>query len=156
MEAELRSTLLRCSLVCKTFCDPALSALWWRLDNLVPLLRLLSCFVPTKVKRKGRVRQGGDPKDDTLYVLKGELSPKDWARFRQHARRMRVLNFPKIASVTPHIVSQLSKWNDGAPLLPGLKELTWLPAAPTDTAALLVGTERLELLHIVLSCCYKP
>ncbi len=68
MEAELRSTLLRCSLVCKTFCDPDLSALWWRLDNLVPLLRLLSCFVPTKVKRKGRVRQGGDPKDDTLYV----------------------------------------------------------------------------------------
>lgn len=68
MEAELRSTLLRCSLVCRTFCDPALSALWWRLDDLVPLLRLLSCFVPTKVKRKGPVRQGGHPDDDTLYV----------------------------------------------------------------------------------------
>ncbi|EIW53869.1 uncharacterized protein TRAVEDRAFT_74247 [Trametes versicolor FP-101664 SS1] len=156
MEVDLRSTLLRCSLVCRTFCDPALSALWWRLDNLVPLLRLLSCFVPTKVKRKGPVRQGGGPNDDTLYLLKGELSPKDWARFSQYARRVRVLNFPKIASVTPHIVSQLSKWNNGAPLLPGLKELTWLPASPTDTAALLVGTDKLELLHIVLDCITLP
>ncbi|OJT12734.1 hypothetical protein TRAPUB_10719 [Trametes pubescens] len=91
-----------------------------------------------------------------VELLRGELSPKDWARFRQYARRVRVLNFPKIASVTPHIVSQLSKWNDGAPLLPGLKELTWLPASPTDTAALLVGTERLELLHIVLDCITLP
>lgn len=68
MEAELRSTLLRSALVCRSFCNPALDALWWRLDNLVPLLRLLSCFVPTKVKRKGPPRHGNNPKDDTLYV----------------------------------------------------------------------------------------
>ncbi|KAI0359494.1 hypothetical protein OH77DRAFT_1472733 [Trametes cingulata] len=153
LEAELRATLLRCALVCRAFCDPALTALWWRLDNLVPLLRLLSCFVPTKVKRN---TSGEGPRDETLYLLKGELCPKEWERFCHYARRVRVFNHPKNASVTPHIVSQLSKWNNGAPLLPGMKDLTWLPASPTDTSALLLGTESLESLHIVLDCIELP
>ena len=62
MEARLRATLLQCALVCRQFRDPALNALWWRLDNLVPLIRLLPCFVPTRVKRKGSAT------GDTLYV----------------------------------------------------------------------------------------
>ncbi|KAI0364840.1 hypothetical protein BV20DRAFT_1056919 [Pilatotrama ljubarskyi] len=156
LEAELKLTLLRCALVCGAFCDPALGALWWRLDNLVPLLRLLSCFVSTKIKRKGPSRSGDHPEDDTLYLFKGELSPEDWARFHECARRVRVLDHPKLASVTPHIVSQLSKWNGGAPLLPGLKELTWLPASASDISALSLGTDSLEALLIVLDCVALP
>ncbi|KAI0712815.1 hypothetical protein C8T65DRAFT_717938 [Cerioporus squamosus] len=149
LEADNRIMLLRCALACKQFRDPALDALWWRLDNLVPLLRLLPCFVPTKVQRKGAAQRS---KDDTLYILKGEPSRDDWTRFQRYARRVRVLNYPQQAAVKPHIVAQLAKWNDGAPLLPGLKELTWRPGSPTDTAALLLGTRTLELLHLVLDC----
>ncbi|KAM5545212.1 hypothetical protein V8D89_001323 [Ganoderma adspersum] len=156
LEMASRIHLLRCATLCKVFCHPALDALWWRLDNLVPLLRLLSCFIPTKIKRKVPADKNNRFDDGILYIRKGELSQKEWLRFRSYAKRVRVLNYPKQASVTPHIVAQLSKWNNGEPLLPGLKELTWVPISPTDTAALLLGTKSLELLHIVLDCIPLP
>ncbi|KAI0737221.1 hypothetical protein C8Q80DRAFT_1301076 [Daedaleopsis nitida] len=150
MEADVRKWLVNWALVCKWFCSPALDALWWRLDNLVPLLRLLPCFTPMQVQQKD------ETKSETIYLLKGEPTSLQWAIFQSYAKRVRVLNFPKQAAVTPHIVSQLSKWNKGEPLLPGLKELTWLPASPTDTSALALGASQLELLHIVLDCIELP
>ncbi|KAI1784977.1 hypothetical protein LXA43DRAFT_1119572 [Ganoderma leucocontextum] len=156
LEAAARVQLLRCATLCKDFCHPALDALWWRLDNLVPLMRLLSCFIPTKIKRKVRPDPNNRFDNGILYIRKGELSRKEWLRFQSYAKRVRILNYPKQASVTPHIIAQLSKWNDGEPLLPGLKELTWVPVSPTDTAALLLGTKSLELLHIVLDSIELP
>ncbi|KAI0761030.1 hypothetical protein BD413DRAFT_681317 [Trametes elegans] len=98
LKAAVRSTLCRCALVCRTFTDPALTTLWQQ-----------SAF---------------NPNDNTLYLLKGELSRNEWERFRHYTKRVRILNFPK------------HPWNSGAPLLPGLKELTWLPASPTDISGL--------------------
>ncbi|KAI0666971.1 hypothetical protein C8Q78DRAFT_1072061 [Trametes maxima] len=128
------------------FCKPALDALWYWLDNIIPPTRPPSCFVAVKVKRgprRGPVKSYGNSKDDTLY-----------ARFKQHARWVRNLNFPKTASMTLQTVLQLSNWNNGEPLLPGTKEITRIPTSliATHTTALLLSTGSLESFYIFLDC----
>lgn len=56
---ESKNVLLALCLTCKTFCNPALDALWSNMDNLVPLFKLISNFKP---------RQDRDSEDVGVYL----------------------------------------------------------------------------------------
>ncbi|EKM58448.1 uncharacterized protein PHACADRAFT_207269 [Phanerochaete carnosa HHB-10118-sp] len=66
------------ALVSRSFYEPAMNAVWRKLDGIEPLVRLL----PESLLEEN---------DGDLLVAKGIPSADDWSRFRHHASRVREL-----------------------------------------------------------------
>ncbi|GJE91783.1 F-box protein [Phanerochaete sordida] len=75
-----RASLRSLGLACKTFYEPAMNALWYRIHSLVPLL---ACLPEDAVERDehGSV--------DWNSCIPRALTSTDWARFEAHAWRVR-------------------------------------------------------------------
>ncbi|KAJ7719210.1 hypothetical protein B0H14DRAFT_3629307, partial [Mycena olivaceomarginata] len=97
-----RKTLYSAALISRTFSYSALKVLWHRLDNLLPLLRLLSTF-----KRSG-----------SFYVLPGVVDDAAWEVFDRHAAYVREILYQRSAPVNPVVYVRLAMHK--AVLLPNL------------------------------------
>ncbi|TFY57626.1 hypothetical protein EVJ58_g6912 [Rhodofomes roseus] len=71
-----RRTLTELACVSKGFMGPALDILWRNLDDLAALLRILPSF---------RLSGSG-------YTITEDITPKQWSRFQEYARRVRGLS----------------------------------------------------------------
>ncbi|GJE91799.1 hypothetical protein PsYK624_079500 [Phanerochaete sordida] len=115
-----RCSLLSAGLTCKTFYEPAMDALWYTIDSIIPLLMCLPADAlgpsyPGFAGWKHRITR--------------ELTSEDWLRFQAAARRVReyiVVN--EITSiraygfdVTHPIVLMLAEHFSEGPILPNLR-----------------------------------
>ncbi|KAF5372563.1 hypothetical protein D9758_005167 [Tetrapyrgos nigripes] len=82
-----KQDVLTCALTCRSFLGPALSTLWYSLNSLVPLLKLLPNF-----------KTQGD-----YYCLTGRIEEKDWSNFDSHAELVREFIYTDVDS-PDHIV----------------------------------------------------
>ncbi|KAF8179869.1 hypothetical protein BJ912DRAFT_982041 [Pholiota molesta] len=104
-----RRTLLRLALTSKAFLEPALDRLWRALDSLFPLLKILPAF----------------GQSDGTYVLRGTISPDDWARFEWYARRIRKFSYtrdPDSLDIAMHVYFRLAQLRS-TPILPSIRHL---------------------------------
>ncbi|KAJ3514811.1 hypothetical protein NLJ89_g2149 [Agrocybe chaxingu] len=104
-----RQVLLWVALTCRSFLEPALDRLWRSLDSLFPLLKVLPAFFQS---------------DDT-YVLRGRITPEDWARFDWYGRRVRKFSYtrdPDNLDIAMHVYFRLAQLRS-TPLLPSLRHL---------------------------------
>ncbi|KAJ7912971.1 hypothetical protein B0H13DRAFT_2005647 [Mycena leptocephala] len=101
-----RRAFLCIALTCKVLCKSAIKFLWRRLDNLLPLLRLLSSFTT----RNGR------------YGLFGSADSYEWKAFDRYAAYVQEIvykDIPDAIRIDPSVYLHLSLRN--SPLLPGLR-----------------------------------
>ncbi|KAK7435423.1 hypothetical protein VKT23_019684 [Stygiomarasmius scandens] len=82
-----KQDILSCALTCRSFLGPALGVLWYSLNSLVPLLKLLPNF---------KAESG-------YYSLTGKITEKDWTNFDAHAKLVREFIYTDIDS-PDHIV----------------------------------------------------
>ncbi|KAF8153355.1 hypothetical protein B0H34DRAFT_800567 [Crassisporium funariophilum] len=104
-----RQSLLWAALTCRAFLEPALDCLWRSLDSLFPLLKILPAFAQS----------------DGTYVLRGNISPEDWARFDWYARRIRKFSYnrdPDSLDIAMHVYFRIAQLRS-SPLLPSLRHL---------------------------------
>ncbi|KAF8349642.1 hypothetical protein F5887DRAFT_914557 [Amanita rubescens] len=120
-------TLSRLYLTCRSFMEPALDELWYKLDNLDPLVRCMDNDLVERVKKKGVV---------TLSFQRSMLA-SDWERFEVAAARVRVLEYSSNPRAGGRFAMSIYKLDCSifrsfacaargrTGLLPRLQELTW-------------------------------
>ncbi|PPQ79012.1 hypothetical protein CVT25_002321 [Psilocybe cyanescens] len=104
-----RRKLRSLAVMCKAFLEPALDQLWRSLESLFPLLNILPAF----------------QESDGTYVLRGAVSPEEWARFDWYARRVRKFTYtrdPPQLDIAMHTYFRLAQLHS-APILPSLRHL---------------------------------
>ncbi|EIW52597.1 uncharacterized protein TRAVEDRAFT_53040 [Trametes versicolor FP-101664 SS1] len=84
-------SVAKCARVCQAFRDPALQVLWERLSSILPLLRLLAPNF-RNIDGGHEAQDGMDVRKYNAYVLREIPDAKQWARFCEYARRVRVLH----------------------------------------------------------------
>ncbi|TFK57573.1 hypothetical protein OE88DRAFT_1722408 [Heliocybe sulcata] len=112
-----RRTLLALALTCSTWRDPALDALWWDMDSIYPLLKLLEPAIVVQPYLMGR-----DP-DDPLLNVNGLIELADLARFEAYSARVRVIRIELwhlSYAATGALLDAISR-----PLLPKVERVTW-------------------------------
>ncbi|KAJ7033768.1 hypothetical protein C8F04DRAFT_1234716 [Mycena alexandri] len=150
---SLRRSLLAFGLTCRALCEPALRVLWHRLDDLVPLLKLLPRFVVIPGQH---------------WSVKGMLAPRDWILFDKYAVWVKEVVLDTNVLLDDHTIMLLATHR--CPILPNLilfKCPRWLyvvwqvlflgaplvetddPAAHRGIARALAGPRRLT--HLTLS-----
>ncbi|PIL32752.1 hypothetical protein GSI_04867 [Ganoderma sinense ZZ0214-1] len=102
----LRRTLLSLAVSCRAFFDPALDILWYSLDNIHPLLKLLPTY----------------QRHDSVYYLEGGISPEAWSRLRTYAARVRGVTFSRKAGIDTSVWRIILEQCQGTPLLPNLRK----------------------------------
>ncbi|TEB29015.1 hypothetical protein FA13DRAFT_1735127 [Coprinellus micaceus] len=131
-----RKQLRDLALVCKAFSEPALDYLWAVLDCLTPLLKLHPAL---KVI-------------DNSHFYLGPINSSGAHRFYEYARRVRHLRLADGKDEETHRISLagfawLGQQLQGAPLMPGLKELHF--SNPNRDSV------HMGLLPLVLSCSVR-
>ncbi|TFK17930.1 hypothetical protein FA15DRAFT_732677 [Coprinopsis marcescibilis] len=109
LEASRRN-LAALALTCRAYLEPALDCRWRALDNLYPLFRILPAFVATPSK---------------THVLRGTISPEEWARFDWYARRVKRFCYsrdPNRLDIAMHVYFRIAQLRS-TPLLPSLRHL---------------------------------
>ncbi|TFK49368.1 hypothetical protein OE88DRAFT_1736992 [Heliocybe sulcata] len=129
-----RQHLIWVALTCKAFLDPALDVLWFRIDSLTPLLKLLDGF-----------RWAGD-----FYVIGGPLPPENLLRFNRYAESVRELEYRRDEYIHPSIFHRLLVTRR-APLLPGLRVLQWEDADSSSLEPFFLLSPSLERVEIKLA-----
>ncbi|CAA7263388.1 unnamed protein product [Cyclocybe aegerita] len=129
---QARKDLLAAVLVCQTFTEPALDALWRVLPSLTPLLKLLPSF----------------GQQDGTYVIE-DIREDDWSRYNVHARRVRVLDLrPSQIPISRFAYPIIVQERQG-PLLPCLRELRIPDNASIDlTLAMILSTPELRVVEL--------
>ncbi|RPD56084.1 hypothetical protein L226DRAFT_571922 [Lentinus tigrinus ALCF2SS1-7] len=147
---EKRRTLARSARVCKAFHGPAIRVLWRRLEDIIPLFRILPSFVNVGRKERG----------DELYMLTDEVSAEEWDRLELYAPCVSSLgtlppsrggNPLTGRAIIPSTWAYLTRLAAGKPLLPRLLQLTWVWTSPQSTEILQLATPSLESFELI---CY--
>ncbi|KAH9948842.1 hypothetical protein B0H21DRAFT_787475 [Amylocystis lapponica] len=115
--------LAKVARVCKALSEPTLDILWRELDNMLPLLRLLSPLQSVSVGNQGFMGS----RNDDAYFMRGQVPLDEWTRFQLYARRVRHLSSNYFEMKDDSIFIELSRLTDGNPLLPSLTRLNWVP-----------------------------
>ncbi|KAJ7483254.1 hypothetical protein FB451DRAFT_1438915 [Mycena latifolia] len=108
-----RQTLLWIASTCKDFSPSAIKFLWRRLDNLLPLLRLLPSFTER----------------DGIYCLFGAMTPIEWMSFDRHAKHVKEIvydDIPDAIHIEPSVYLRLGLRY--SPILPNLGRFSPLHA----------------------------
>ncbi|TFK80809.1 hypothetical protein K466DRAFT_591642 [Polyporus arcularius HHB13444] len=132
---ELRGALLSTALASRALSEHALAVLWRKLDDVRPLLILLSQFRPCY--------RGSD-----MSMLHGDITAEAWLRFQAYASRVRVLHQRTWARIHPSTWSILCRWCGHQPLLPKLEALSTLPIHVLDPVMMMFITSTLRSLRI--------
>ncbi|RDX48890.1 hypothetical protein OH76DRAFT_638202 [Lentinus brumalis] len=119
---ENRRTLGRAACVCKAFYGHAVRVLWRHLDDLVPLLHLLSSFA--------EVGTGGHPARSGTYMVCDDISSAEFDRLVSYASHvttvgMRKLRTSPMRDILAATWVHIGRQAQGRPLLPNLRELYW-------------------------------
>ncbi|KAF9524525.1 hypothetical protein CPB83DRAFT_861066 [Crepidotus variabilis] len=101
-------SLVRTSLACKLFLDHALDYLWWFMDDLTPLFRLLSAFKPARNRAKAS-------------LIKGVIPPNELQRFNSYACRIRGYHMKIQEPFHPLAITRILRECDRPYLLPALQ-----------------------------------
>ncbi|KAJ7159538.1 hypothetical protein C8R46DRAFT_1354245 [Mycena filopes] len=118
-----RRSLLWIALTCKDFSPSAVKFLWRRLDNLLPLLRLLPAFAIT---------------DGTYRVTRGLQTP-EWECFNRHAALVQEIiheDIPNTIQIDPSVYLHLAFRN--SVVLPNFRSLALRPAARPSASEVLI------------------
>ncbi|KAI9058975.1 hypothetical protein FKP32DRAFT_1680301 [Trametes sanguinea] len=127
-----RRTLVSAALTCRAFAEPASAVLWAILpQGFGPLFYALPAFkVVVTLENPDLFQWGdffGDPYRVEYQTLQGDISPKDWERWRHCASRVRFIrysfNYPRWTVEEPFLSILLRPAAEGRPLLPHLKAL---------------------------------
>ncbi|GBE81386.1 hypothetical protein SCP_0311150 [Sparassis crispa] len=147
-------TLASCARVSKAFSDNALDVLWEDLDHLYPLLQLFSSFVPGDDSPPDSLDDGDEPERNSDSLV-GDITPEEWARFRQYARRVRTLNYSGGSSQAVHDITSYHRTHFGdQALLPSLHEFYWQASYALDMNVQFLFSQSLRLVSIVfLNTC---
>ncbi|KAL5521853.1 hypothetical protein ACEPAF_1697 [Sanghuangporus sanghuang] len=110
---EQGNDFLRCALVCKGWSEVALDVLWGKLDNPLPLLRLLAPW-----NRSSRALEYERP-----------IRADDWKVFDRYASHVRTLQLDYLSSWRVHdeVYSEVAQKRPHLTLLPNLKSLRIIP-----------------------------
>ncbi|KAJ7776355.1 hypothetical protein B0H16DRAFT_1506472 [Mycena metata] len=100
---SLRRSLLSFGLTCRALSEPALKVLWHRLDNLIPLLKLLPRFMVIPGQH---------------WSVKGMLAPRDWILFDKYAVWVKEVVLDTNVLLDDHTIMLLA--NHRCPILPNL------------------------------------
>ncbi|KAJ7159522.1 hypothetical protein C8R46DRAFT_1286734 [Mycena filopes] len=124
---ETRQSLLWIAQTCKDFTPSAVKILWRRLDNILPLLRLLPAFA----------MRGG------TYHLTRAMQPNEWERFERHAALVKeIIYAPDITSPSIASSAYVGLALHNSRILPNMKRFTWerntLGMSPPDLRELLL------------------
>ncbi|KAF8806744.1 hypothetical protein BYT27DRAFT_7166905 [Phlegmacium glaucopus] len=125
------STLLSCALTCQAFREPALDKLWWRLDNIVFLFKLLPSLQQF-IQRQ--------------YYLDGPIADADWKVFDRYARRVYVLHDNPGEVIDASVFIQISQGRKDRPFLPSLRYL-YTTRADSNILAFLLPSLRWFYCH---------
>ncbi|KAJ7193144.1 hypothetical protein GGX14DRAFT_593264, partial [Mycena pura] len=130
-----RQTLLWIALTCKDFLPSAIKFLWRRLDNLLPLLRLLPSFT----------ERGG------VYCLLRPIMPNEWTSFDRHTKHVREIvydDIPDTIQVEPSVYLRLGLRN--SPILPNVRRFacSGTTSGPSASETLLYMQSPLRVLEL--------
>ncbi|KDQ61282.1 hypothetical protein JAAARDRAFT_55955 [Jaapia argillacea MUCL 33604] len=132
-EQATKTDLCRLARTSRAFMEPALGRLWETMDSLEPLLKLISSLDMTSE---------WDHEDNRFFrrtwTIPRPIREDDWARFDEHARRIRILRCIDNSIVDFDIFYNLFLQR-GRPLLPLLHHLHLThqtSAKPTGTRAM--------------------
>ncbi|KAF8349640.1 hypothetical protein F5887DRAFT_947356 [Amanita rubescens] len=121
-----KRSLYRLSQTCKSFMEPALDELWYKLDNFSPLL---FCMPEDLYEEHVELR---DTRQEIVTLsFRRSMQPSDWKSFEAAAARVRVLGSPRrweyrFYQFDSNIFKSLACASQGrARLLPRLQQLTW-------------------------------
>ncbi|KAJ7861041.1 hypothetical protein B0H13DRAFT_1116174 [Mycena leptocephala] len=107
---DTRNTLHSTALTSRAFYHSAIPLLWRRLDNLVPLLRLLPSFKMYYPEQPGGFQThypGQRARVNGFYYLPGIIEDTDWLVFDRHANYVREIIHIK-STVSPTVYTRLA------------------------------------------------
>ena len=122
-----KRNLLWAGLTCKALLEPALDRLWSSLDSLFPLLKILPSFIQSDGTYVSSFFSLLHPiiLSYCYKVLRGNVTPEDWARFDWYARRIRRFCYtrdPDHLDIAMHVYFRIAQLRS-TPLLPSLRHL---------------------------------
>ncbi|KAJ3496544.1 hypothetical protein NLJ89_g10470 [Agrocybe chaxingu] len=134
---EDSTTLLHAALTCRSFYEPALDKLWWHIDAIGNLLRLISAFT-----------RAPDENDSFIYYLSGPIKSSDWDVIDKYAKRVRSLYFTESEGVDASVYLHLMRSRPNVRLFPYLQDLC--ANLESGTALMLIHTSSLRRIHLGL------
>ncbi|KAJ7660753.1 hypothetical protein DFH06DRAFT_379510 [Mycena polygramma] len=131
---EQRQSLLWIALTCRATAPTAILLLWRRLDNLLPLLRLLPSFTTKNGKSN----------------FHGASNPNEWQSFDRHAAYVMEIvyeDIPKSLNIDPSVYLRLILRNSS--ILPSLVRFVCPPTSrPSESEILLYMQSPLRVLEL--------
>ncbi|KDQ53431.1 hypothetical protein JAAARDRAFT_39463 [Jaapia argillacea MUCL 33604] len=101
----------------RSFLEPALDVLWYKLLHTEPLLKLLPALEVSKEETDNELV--------SYYDVSYPPEEQDWTRFDYYARRIRILDFYHEGEIDCAIYSRLARYTTSPNLIPSLRSLTW-------------------------------
>ncbi|KAH9914476.1 uncharacterized protein B0H18DRAFT_126529 [Fomitopsis serialis] len=132
-----RHDLTNIARVCKAFSEHALDALWRELDDLLPVMQLLT--ESHDFDGDGTAVGGLAGGQDVSLI-----SENEWMRFRHYARRVRVIRSSGFGTFEASMLLHLARRNADKALFPRLRCLTHTVRSNLDTGLLSLVTPTLE------------
>ncbi|KAJ7152501.1 hypothetical protein C8R46DRAFT_1357526 [Mycena filopes] len=130
-----RQSLLWIALTCRDLSPSAMKFLWRRLDNLLPLLRLLPAFV---------MRDG-------IYRLTRVMQPHEWECFDRRAALVKEIVYDPHPSDAIESSVYVGLALHTSPILPNLKRFVWgadVFSNPSESESLLYAQSPLQSIEI--------
>ncbi|GBE82966.1 hypothetical protein SCP_0500090 [Sparassis crispa] len=98
----------------RSFCVPALDILWESMDDVLPLLKILSSSLAWKPSGPA----------SPVYTVHRPIFKSEWLRFQSYARRIHSLCPRPLCHIDSSVFDRLSSYLERDPLLPCLTSLT--------------------------------
>ncbi|KAI1795349.1 hypothetical protein LXA43DRAFT_882222, partial [Ganoderma leucocontextum] len=149
-----RNDLLRCALVSRAFCEPALRTLWRDMSSPTPLWRLLSA-TGSMPKPTSYEFEFFDSVYPQILSEKTYTDPARWARFMWYARFVQELGITNFCREYKHkkLIHALIEHNGGETIFPSLRALWWPPSSYSDSSYFVFFTPRLRTAIIDFHRC---
>ncbi|KAI0632838.1 hypothetical protein C8Q77DRAFT_1058364 [Trametes polyzona] len=143
-----RATLARCTIVCRSWTEPASRVLWRELDSLVPLLQLLaSRRLPPPARGLWDILIKGVDLDAFVQ----DICTNDrnlWERFLRRAAHIHHIESYHCRERMNTLIRSIVKHNGGSTPLPSLRTLVWYNRIPGDTTLNLLASPSLHALQL--------
>ncbi|KDQ53429.1 hypothetical protein JAAARDRAFT_210071 [Jaapia argillacea MUCL 33604] len=117
---------------CRSFLEPALDVLWYKMLDTEPLLKLVPALEVSK-------KETDYHELVSYYNILYPPEEQDWSRFDYYARRIRILYFVHDGEIDCAIYSRLSQYTTSHNLIPSLRSLTWCHDCPHTSLASLTS-----------------
>ncbi|KAI0632798.1 hypothetical protein C8Q77DRAFT_1218268 [Trametes polyzona] len=142
-----RQTLAGCTVVCKSWSDPASRVLWRILDSFHPLWALLAGrSFPPSAKRMSEFWKIVEPDIFVKEICSKE--PEWWKHFLYRASHVREVGTASVRESELVLIQSVVKHNGGLTFLPTLRRLGWRNGVASDTTLHLIASPSLRDLEL--------